>query len=91
MDDEYQRDRMEKLNKKPSGGLVGGVLKGAGRLGAGLFEGAKGVITKPIQGAKDGGVPGFVVGVGKGVVGAVTRPVSGAVDCVGGTLTAIKT
>lgn len=46
----------------------------------GVFEGVTGVVTKPIEGARDEGFGGFVVGMGKGVVGLVTRPASGVID-----------
>ena len=46
------------------------------------MSGVTGVFTKPISGAKSGGVGGFFAGAGKGIVGLVAKPVSGVVDLV---------
>ena len=50
--------------------------------GFSVFSGVTGVFTKPVEGAKSGGVAGFAAGFGKGLVGLVSKPVSGAVDLV---------
>ena len=47
-----------------------------------IMSGVTGVFTKPISGAKSGGVGGFFAGAGKGIVGLVAKPVSGVVDLV---------
>ena len=41
-----------------------------------LFDGARGLVAKPIQGAEKG-FGGFIEGVGKGLLGAVAAPVTG--------------
>jgi vacuolar protein sorting-associated protein 13A/C len=46
------------------------------------MSGVTGVFTKPIEGAKSGGVGGFFVGATKGFAGLVAKPVSGVVDLV---------
>jgi len=46
----------------------------------GFVDGVTGVVTKPIEGAKQGGATGFVKGLGKGFIGLVTRPTGGIVD-----------
>jgi hypothetical protein len=50
-----------------------GVKGGLKEIGAG----AAGIITNPLQGAKEGGAKGFFKGMGKGLLGAVTAPVTG--------------
>jgi vacuolar protein sorting-associated protein 13A/C len=50
--------------------------------GTSVFSGVTGVFTKPVQGARTGGVGGFFGGVGKGMAGLVAKPVSGVVDLV---------
>jgi vacuolar protein sorting-associated protein 13A/C len=59
-----------------------GIVKGFSSAGTSIWSGVSGVFTKPIEGAKDGGVGGFIKGVGKGGAGLVTKTVSGVVDIV---------
>lgn len=40
----------------------------------------KGVVKKPVEGAKHGGTKGFFKGLGKGFLGLVGRPTSGIAD-----------
>ncbi|CAF4846541.1 unnamed protein product, partial [Rotaria sp. Silwood1] len=56
----------------------------------GFVEGVKGVITKPVSGAKESGASGFVKGLGKGFMGLVTRPTGGIVDFTSTSLDLIK-
>jgi hypothetical protein len=51
----------------------------------------KGVVSKPIEGAKKGGLSGFLKGTGKGLIGAVVRPVSGVVDMATSVADSVKT
>lgn len=58
-------------------GLQSG-LKAAGMdFAHGIYDGVTGVVTQPINGAKEGGVAGFVAGVGKGLSGLVLKPTGG--------------
>ncbi|EPB77680.1 zinc finger, C4 type [Ancylostoma ceylanicum] len=63
-DAEYQRKRQEDLNRKPQS-FGEGMARGVKGLGMGVVEGITGVVTKPIEGAKQEGGLGFVKGVGK--------------------------
>ncbi|CAF0869350.1 unnamed protein product [Rotaria sordida] len=56
----------------------------------GFVEGVKGVVTKPISGAKESGASGFVKGLGKGFLGLVTRPTGGIVDFTSTSLDLLK-
>ena len=56
----------------------------------GLSEGLFGIVKKPIQGAGEDGVAGFLTGIVKGAVGAVTKPVSGVLDLASATSAAIR-
>ncbi|CAF2764840.1 unnamed protein product [Rotaria sp. Silwood2] len=56
----------------------------------GFVEGVKGVVTKPVSGAKESGATGFVKGLGKGFLGLVTRPTGGIVDFTSTSLDLIK-
>ena len=42
-----------------------GVLEGGKALAKGLYHGAVGIITKPLEGAEKGGFSGFMEGVAK--------------------------
>lgn len=90
LDEDYQRKRQEAINRKPQN-FGEGISRGAKGLGQGIFDGVTGIVTKPVEGMKTGGVGGFVKGVGKGLVGVVARPVSGVVDFASSSLEAVKT
>ena len=64
-----------KEEEKPKGffsGTVSGFKKGFGE----LTQGVAGIVTKPIEQTKKGGVGGFFKGLGSGLVGAVLAPVN---------------
>lgn len=48
------------------------------------------MISKPISGAREEGVGGFIKGVGKGMVGLFMRPASGVVDFASGTVDVVR-
>lgn len=50
----------------------------------------KGVVKKPVKGAKQGGTKGFFKGLGKGFLGLVGRPTSGVADLTSTSLKLIK-
>lgn len=62
-----------------------GLLEGAGAFGTSLLRGIRGLVEKPLQGAKAAGLEGAVKGVAKGLVGVVINPVSGALDALSAT------
>ncbi|RLN75739.1 hypothetical protein BBJ28_00007542 [Nothophytophthora sp. Chile5] len=57
-----------------------GLLHGTKQLGQGIFAGVTGVITAPAQGAYQGGLSGFIEGVGKGLLGVAVKPAAGVLD-----------
>jgi len=79
MDENYQKKRREALNKRPAD-LKEGLARGGKGLVMGVVHGVTGIVTQPVEGAKQEGVGGFFKGVGKGLVGVFTRPASGVVD-----------
>ncbi|KAK5973526.1 Vacuolar protein sorting-associated protein 13C [Trichostrongylus colubriformis] len=88
-DQEYQRKRQEDLNRPPQT-FAEGMARGVKGLGAGVIGGISGIVTKPIEGAKQEGGVGFFKGVGKGLIGVVTRPVSGVVDFASSTMHSVR-
>ena len=64
-----------KEEEKPRGlldGTLSGFKKGFGELASGIT----GIVTKPIEQTKKGGVGGFFKGLGSGLLGAVLSPVN---------------
>lgn len=57
----------------------------------GILGGLTSVITSTVEGVKtEGGVSGFISGLGKGLVGTVTKPVAGALDFASETAQAVR-
>ncbi|KAI8075646.1 hypothetical protein BDF21DRAFT_495147 [Thamnidium elegans] len=80
MDKKFQdRRRMNMTRNKPTHAIYG-VTQGVGYFGTSVASGFAGLVKRPIEGAENGGVTGFVGGVGKGLVGAFTKPVVGLFD-----------
>ena len=44
---------------------------------SGIEKGLTGIITQPLEGAKNGGFEGFLEGTFKGITGLVTKPITG--------------
>lgn len=61
-------------------GVGDGVVQGTTSLARGVGYGVKGIVTKPIDGAQDGGATGCIQGVLKGFIGVVVEPLSGCLD-----------
>lgn len=59
---------------------VDGVVASAKHLFSGVTSGITGIVEKPVEGAKEGGIGGFFKGVGVGLVGIVAKPVVGVID-----------
>jgi len=88
MDEEYTIERNNDLKKAPR--HVGeGLARGGKRLVLGVYRGVTGIFTDPYQGARRGGVGGFVRGLGVGIAGVVVKPVVGGVDFVSLTMQGI--
>jgi hypothetical protein len=62
-----------------------GLLEGAGAFGSSLMRGVRGLVEKPLQGARATGLGGAVRGAAAGLVGVVSNPVSGALDALSAT------
>ncbi|XP_067143145.1 intermembrane lipid transfer protein Vps13 isoform X2 [Centruroides vittatus] len=89
LDDEYQKKRRQVQSRRPQDLRQGLAQSGKG-LVMGVFEGVTGIVTKPIEGAREGGAGGFFKGVGKGLLGVVVRPTSGVADFTSESLEAVK-
>jgi len=72
------------------GGVSDGLRDGTEALARGVFNGLRGVVSKPLDGARSRGVRGFVTGVGKGLVGVAVQPVSGVLDLAAATAEGVR-
>ncbi|XP_055946551.1 intermembrane lipid transfer protein Vps13-like isoform X4 [Argiope bruennichi] len=89
MDKDYQKKRRQNISRRPQD-FAHGIAESGKGLFMGVFDGVTGIVTKPIEGAREGGVGGFFKGVGKGLIGFVVRPTAGVVDFASGSLDAVK-
>jgi hypothetical protein len=96
MDEEFQRNRIERDRRRSGGdaGTHGGVGSGdrtsalrlmgrAGRdMAGGLWAGVTGIIVEPARGLRHRGLRGFLIGICHGVAGVATKPMVGCLDAV---------
>ena len=54
-----------------------GITYGMYDFGKGLFDGVTGLVTRPVEGARQEGLGGFFKGVGRGLTGIVVKPIAG--------------
>ncbi|XP_028393538.1 vacuolar protein sorting-associated protein 13D-like [Dendronephthya gigantea] len=82
------REAMKAERQHQSSGdhLVAGI-KG---LGMGLVGGLTSIVTQPIEGASEKGVPGFLQGIGKGILGTFAKPTAGVLDLASGVSAAVR-
>ncbi|KAF4130859.1 Vacuolar-sorting-associated 13 protein C-terminal [Phytophthora infestans] len=81
LDRKYLAERRAQGPRKQVATHIGtGLIHGTKQLGKGIFAGVTGVITAPAQGAMQGGLPGFIEGVGKGLIGVAVKPAAGVLD-----------
>jgi len=73
------RNRKRDRRTSSRDSLVAGITE----IGKGIAEGAVGLFQEPIYGAREGGLQGFINGLGSGLVGFVSRPSQGLVNFVG--------
>ncbi|CAF3681386.1 unnamed protein product [Rotaria sordida] len=87
-DEDYKASRIRR--KEPGATTASHMAMGGKNVVMGFVDGFKGVVTKPIEGAKDGGASGFFKGLGKGFIGVVARPTGGVVDFASSSFDLIK-
>lgn len=57
-----------------------GIIQGTEALAQGVAFGVSGVVTKPVESARQNGLLGLANGLGRGFLGFIVQPVSGALD-----------
>jgi len=80
MDDSFVRRRAARMAAQRPRSLAQGLRDGARNLGEAVAEGAAGLITSPLDGARRDGVKGAIVGVAQGVMGVALKPATGVLD-----------
>ena len=76
-DRDYDHQRQLEYQRHPST-TKKGVAQGLRAVRAGFVGGVRGVVAKPIAGAREDGTRGFFKGMGKGLVGSLAMPIAGA-------------
>lgn len=61
-------------------GVGDGIVKGTEALAQGVAFGVSGVLTKPVESARQNGLFGLANGLGRAFLGFIVQPVSGAFD-----------
>lgn len=61
-------------------GVGDAFIQGTEALAQGVAFGVSGVVTKPVESARQNGILGFAHGVGRAFLGFIVQPVSGALD-----------
>uniref|UniRef100_A0A1J3IIE4 Putative vacuolar protein sorting-associated protein 13A n=1 Tax=Noccaea caerulescens TaxID=107243 RepID=A0A1J3IIE4_NOCCA len=61
-------------------GVGDAFVQGTEALAQGVAFGVSGVVTKPVESARQNGILGFAHGVGRAFLGFIVQPVSGALD-----------
>ncbi|CAF4190264.1 unnamed protein product [Rotaria sp. Silwood2] len=87
-DEDYKASRVRR--KEPGATTASHIAVGGKNVVMGFVHGFTGVVTKPIEGAKDSGASGFFKGLGKGFIGLVARPTGGVVDFASSSFDLIK-
>ncbi|KAK6825944.1 vacuolar protein sorting-associated protein 13 [Apiospora arundinis] len=80
LDKQFQdRRRITRARNRPKHALFG-ITTGANSFFTSVASGAGGLVKKPLEGAEQGGAPGFMKGLVKGGVGLLTKPAVGVFD-----------
>lgn len=59
-------------------GIGSGANLATKHLAHGFYDGITGLVTQPLKGLRDGGVPGLIHGIASGLGGVVAKPAAGA-------------
>ncbi|KAG1472355.1 hypothetical protein G6F56_001588 [Rhizopus delemar] len=69
MDKKFQEKRRTNMTRNKPTHAIYGVTHGVSYLGTSIASGVAGLVKRPVEGAEENGVVGFVEGVGRGIVG----------------------
>lgn len=84
IDEKFERIRRENIRREAT------FSEGGKAAVHGIVSGFRGLVTKPVEGAAEDGLQGFLKGIGRGLVGAVVQPATGIIDFASTSLQAIN-
>jgi vacuolar protein sorting-associated protein 13A/C len=79
-DDQFLQLRTKQIWSRRITGVSDGIKQGTEALAQGFAFGVSGVVTKPVESARQNGILGLAHGLGRAVVGFIVQPVSGVLD-----------
>ncbi|KAK4786568.1 hypothetical protein SAY86_010401 [Trapa natans] len=79
-DGQFLQLRSNQVRSRKITGVGDAIIQGTEALAQGVAFGVTGVVTKPMESARQNGLLGLAHGVGRAFLGFVVQPVSGALD-----------
>ncbi|XVF52445.1 hypothetical protein PTKIN_Ptkin05aG0018700 [Pterospermum kingtungense] len=79
-DGQFLQLRSKQASSRRITGVGDGIIQGTEALAQGVAFGVSGVLTKPVESARQNGLLGLAHGVGRAFLGFIVQPVSGALD-----------
>ncbi|XP_052211647.1 uncharacterized protein LOC127814276 isoform X2 [Diospyros lotus] len=79
-DGQFLQLRSKQVWSRRITGVGDGIIQGTEALAQGVAFGVSGVVTKPVESARQNGLLGFAHGLGRAFLGIIVQPVSGALD-----------
>lgn len=79
-DGQFLQLRSKQVWSRRITGVGDGIIQGTEALAQGVAFGVSGVVTKPVESARQNGLLGLANGLGRGFLGFIVQPVSGALD-----------
>lgn len=79
-DGQFMQLRAKQVWSRRITGVGDAIVQGTEALAQGVAFGVSGVVTKPVESARENGILGFAHGVGRAFLGFIVQPVSGALD-----------
>ncbi|KAK9266873.1 hypothetical protein L1049_027132 [Liquidambar formosana] len=79
-DGQFLQLRSKQVRSRRITGVGDGFIQGTEALAQGFAFGVSGVVTKPVESARENGLLGLAHGLGRAFLGFIVQPVSGALD-----------
>ncbi|CAK9173340.1 unnamed protein product [Ilex paraguariensis] len=79
-DGQFLQLRSKQVSSRRITGVGDGIMQGTEALAQGVAFGVSGVVTKPVESARQNGLLGLAHGLGRAFLGFIVQPVSGALD-----------
>ncbi|KAJ7944655.1 pleckstrin-likey (PH) domain-containing protein [Quillaja saponaria] len=79
-DGQFLQLRSKQVRSRRITGMGDGIIQGTEAFAQGVAFGVSGVVTKPVESARQNGLLGLAHGLGRAFLGFIVQPVSGALD-----------